>query len=122
MPNKIVSVGIDRAKRLSKMGEVVPFKQKRARKFRSSSQWQKVVAIQKQGFPMCCDPFNDHKDAGTAEPMGQVHHVKELVKAWHLRAYLPNLRSICTACHAKVSILERQGKPTEYLFKTMPEF
>lgn len=121
MPSKIESFDSDYRKRLMKIGEVLPLHLARARKYRSSSNWQNVVKIQKRDFPLCCDCFGDHKKEGGPVVMAQVHHVRELGKYFHLRAYKQNLRSICTSCHARVSQMERAGKPTYYLFKVMPD-
>lgn len=123
MPNKIPAHDSKVRLRMAKIGAVLPADLARARKYRSSSNWQKVVKGQKREFPMCCDPFKDHKnDNGGAVPMDDVHHVRELAKFFHLRAFGPNLRSICRKCHNKVSQLERQNKPTLWLFKVMPDF
>ena len=91
-----------------------------ARKYRSSSNWQKVVAIQKAAFPMCYDPHGDHKDEGTTEPMAQVHHIRGLAIHFHLRAYSKNLASLCVKCHDKIEKMERKGQRTWYLFKKPP--
>lgn len=122
MPNKIESHDSDVRQRLNKIGAVLPANLAKAKKYRSSGNWQKVVSMQKKEFPLCCDPFKDHKKDGRMIPMDQVHHIRELAKFFHLRAYKKNLRSICTGCHSKISVLERQNRPTYHFFKEMPEF
>lgn len=122
MPNKIEPHDSALKKRIRKIGAVMPAALARARKYRSSGNWQKVSALHKAEFPLCCDPFNDHSKEHRSVPVDQTHHVRGLSTHFHLRAYTVNLRSLCTACHSKVEQLERANKPTQYLFKEVPEY
>lgn len=100
----------------------MPSKLVRAKKYRDSQNWKDVRAIQKGEFPMCYDPFKDHREEGTTVPMAQVHHIYGLATHFHLRAYDRNLASLCVVCHDKVEKLERRGKKTQYLFRKKPEY
>lgn len=106
---------------MSRIGAIIPLHLARARKYRSSGNWQKCVALQKSEFPLCCDPHGDHLKEGITVPMAQVHHVLGLATHFHLRAYPKNLRSLCVKCHHKIEMMERSGRNTAFLFKITPE-
>ncbi len=116
-PRKIESHDKQLKERLNKIGAVMPATLARARKYRSSSNWQTVRALKLADTPLCQDPFKDHSDIGTSVPGTQVHHIRGLATHFSLRAYEPNLASICTSCHSKIESMERQNKPTHYLFR-----
>lgn len=117
MPNKVKAHDEARKKRLNKISRVMPANLQRARKYRSSGNWQKVRGMKLREDPLCCDPWAWHKEEGGDVLASQVHHVKELSKFFDIRAYGPNLRSICVRCHDAVSKIERQNKDTTWLFK-----
>jgi len=99
------------------MSQLLPANLKRARKYRSSGNWQAVRALKLKTDPLCADPFGNHKKEGGDVGAVQVHHIEGLATHFHLRAALINLASICTKCHSKIEIMERQHKNTAYLFK-----
>jgi len=102
---------------LSKMSQVLPPALAKARKFRSSSLWQKVRAMFLRNNPLCADPFSNHFKEGGAVGGNQVHHIKGLSVRYDLRVTESNLATVCTRCHSKVEVLERQNRQTAYLFK-----
>lgn len=117
MPKKVQSLHDIQKKRMSKIPQVMNPSQNRARKYRSSSNWQTIRALQLRNEPLCFDPFGRHKSEGGAQPAVQVHHIRGVVSHYDLRAEETNLASICTGCHAKVESMERAGKATHYLFR-----
>lgn len=117
IPKKVRSHDRKRKERLKKMSVVLPANLQRARKYRSSGNWQKVRAQKLRNDPLCADPFGTHQKEGGDVGASQVHHILGLATHYHLRALLSNLASICTRCHSKIEIMERQHKQTAYLFK-----
>jgi len=103
-------------RRMSKLGAILSPKLLKARKYRSSTNWKKVRKVFITDNPMCEDVFKDHRDKGTTKFSQEVHHIRQVATHYHLRNYYPNLAALCTKCHSKVSVLERQNKPTVYLF------
>lgn len=81
---------------------------------RSTSQWQKVRALHRALYPLCCDPFGYHRDMPATNQ--QSHHIVPLIERPDLAFVLSNLGPTCTRCHAQVEGMERAGKPTAYLF------
>lgn len=81
---------------------------------RSSAQWQKVRALHRSSYPLCCDPFGEHGDRPA--PTAHAHHIQPLGTHPHLAFDLSNLAPLCTACHAKVERIERNGDATAALF------
>lgn len=78
---------------------------KRAKAFRSSSQWQQIRAIQLRRRPNC-----EHCRArGLIVPAAQVDHIQPLHLRPDLGARIDNLQSLCTACHAAKSASERKA-------------
>lgn len=67
-------------------------------------------------FPLCCDPFGDHAADSHWEPVAQTHHVVPVAEDMTLALDFDNLRSLCTACHGRVSMMERAGQETAGLF------
>jgi hypothetical protein len=104
-------------KRVNKIETIAPAHLARSKKYRSSSNWQKVRAIHLKEYPLCFDPHGDHAKDNRSVPAKQVHHILGLETHFHLRAYPKNLASLCTGCHSKIENLERSGKKTAYLFR-----
>ena len=117
IPYKVRSHDRKRKKRLSKMSEVLPANLKRARKYRSSGLWQKVRNGYIRNNPLCEDIFGVHEREGGPVGAKEVNHIEMLSSHFHLKAVESNLSALCTACHHKVSMMERKGKQTKYLFK-----
>lgn len=117
MPNKVRSFDEARKKRLNKMSRVMPANLKRARKYRSSGNWQTVRAMHMRNEPLCYDPFGYHKKEGGDMLADQVHHIQGLATHYHLRALESNLASICTRCHSVIEQMERHHKSTTHLFR-----
>jgi len=88
-----------------------------AKKIRSSKRWQDLRAKKLRQNPLCSDPFKNHLKAKIPVLARQVNHIKPLADFPELAFSMQNLASICTSCHAGVSMLERKGKDTTYLFK-----
>jgi 5-methylcytosine-specific restriction endonuclease McrA len=57
--------------------------------------------------PLCFDPFSDHERRGVTATAMQVHHIRPLTTHPELAFHGSNLMSVCTACHAKLSVEER---------------
>ncbi len=120
MPRKISSHDAKFKERVKKLGTVtyLTADQKRARKYRSSGNWQKVRRVFLMHNPLCEDIFGIHADNnGRAEPAKEVDHILPLVKRFDLRAYRPNLSALCVRCHHKKSAMETKGMKTRHLFK-----
>lgn len=117
IPKKIKAFDEGRRERMKAIKVVLPAALQRARKYRSSGNWQKVREIKLKIDPLCFDPFGYHKKEGGDVGAAQVHHIKGLATHYHMRAFRANLASICTRCHAVVEKMERQNKQTSYLFK-----
>lgn len=117
MPRKVAAHDEKLKKRMEAIGTVEPKHLIRARKYRSSSNWQKVRKSHALTEPLCRDPFGTHALEKTSLPMAEVHHIYPLSTHFALRAYGPNLVSLCHKCHDRVEKMERHGKKTQYLFK-----
>ena len=61
--------------------------------------WKRVRILQLHRQPLCEDCFS----VGVYRPAKQVHHMLPIATHPRLRLALSNLRSLCTACHAKYS-------------------
>lgn len=85
-----------------------------AARIRNTAQWQKVRALHRQLSPLCCDPFGEHN--GMPFPNQTSHHILPLATHPHLAYHLANLAPLCTACHARVERIERNGDSTAALF------
>jgi 5-methylcytosine-specific restriction protein A len=88
---------------------------------RGSVRWQKVRALHKAKFPLCCDPFGEHVARGLPAYNEQSHHIVSLAEIYatgqHELAHdLANLAPLCTRCHARVEQMERKGLETRSLF------
>lgn len=82
-----------------------------AKKFRSSARWQQFRAWYLARHPLCEDPFQHHEEDGRAVASEQVHHVLPLVTHPHLALDPCNALGVCTACHGRLSEMERRGQP-----------
>lgn len=116
MPNKIKSHDSHMKERLNKIPTLLPRNLERARKYRSSYNWQQVAAQHKLDNPLCCDVFGYHAKEGMAPFVEQTHHIQPLATHYHIRALESNLASVCIPCHDRLEKLERSGKRTAYLF------
>ncbi len=67
-------------------------------------------------FPLCCDPFGVHAENDHWEPVAQTHHVVSVMEDMEKALEYENLRSLCVACHGRVSAMERNGQDTKGLF------
>jgi len=88
----------------------------KARKYRSSYQWQKLSKLILLRNPLCCDPYGTHEEGSDIVAGKEVHHIKAVATHYYLRAHRSNLASICSACHNKVSMSERDGTYNPDLF------
>lgn len=77
-----------------------------ARRIRSSARWQRVRALKLARDPLCEDCLARYGRPVRAE---QVDHVKPLRVRPDLAFARENLKSLCTACHARKSAEERRG-------------
>ena len=93
-----------------------PKQQLRIRRFRSSTAWTKLSKWKLDNNPLCFDPFKDHYKEGRVVLSKEVHHIKQVATNWELRASRDNLASLCTACHSRVSRIERLGGDSIGLF------
>ena len=75
-------------------------------RIRSSQRWKDCRLVKMRENPLCENPVGLHDD-GVLVLAQQVHHKIELCKAPHLAFTLENLQSVCTACHAVLSAMER---------------
>lgn len=116
MPRKIEAHDVHVKKRLSKIKEILPKNLERARKYRSSYNWQQVSAQHKRDNPLCFDPFGDHKKNNESPFVQQTHHIRGLATHFHLRSDEDNLASLCIKCHDKIEKMERSRQKTAYLF------
>lgn len=68
---------------------------KKAKKFYSSGQWQKIRKIKLNKNPICemC------KKKGIITPATEVDHIIPIKVDWSSRADLNNLQSLCHSCH-----------------------
>jgi uncharacterized Fe-S cluster-containing MiaB family protein len=117
MPRKIDAHDTHVKKRLDKIKKLLPKNLERARKYRSSYNWQTVAKHHKHENPLCFDPFGDHKKEGRSEFVEETHHIRGLSTHFHLRSDPNNLASLCHSCHDKISKLERANKNTVFYFK-----
>ena len=85
----------------------------RAKQIRDSVQWQRFRAWYKGKHPLCCDPFNVH---GPMAVVDEVHHIEQLQDRPDLAFAEGNCASLCSACHARVSAMERRGEDSRGLF------
>lgn len=89
-----------------------------AARIRNSANWQKLRALHRAQFPLCSDPFNEHRDSPA--PNQQSHHIKPLRTAPPLALEWDNLAPLCTRCHARIEAMERAGRRTAALFAECP--
>lgn len=85
-----------------------------AAEIRNTSQWQKVRKLHCAMYPLCCDPFGDHKQMPALNQ--QRHHILPLVTHPHLAFTMSNIAPLCTRCHSRIEQMERAGQPTCQLF------
>ena len=83
-------------------------------KIRNSARWQKVRAIHKAQFPLCCDPLKTHGQFPAYNQ--QSHHIKPLATHPECAFDLDNLAPLCTRCHSAIEAKERKGENTAHLF------
>ena len=83
---------------------------------RMTRRWGRVRARVLSARPLCCDPFGHHAADGVVVPAAQVHHIVALKDAPGLAYDATNLAPVCTACHARISAMERAGADTRVLF------
>lgn len=89
-----------------------------AQNIRSSGRWRNLSGWFAKKFPFCMNPLQLHQ---TDELTEQVHHI-EMAETRPEIAFTPsNLAPVCTYCHARLSAMERAGKPTAYLFTAWQE-
>ncbi|MFA7174937.1 MAG: HNH endonuclease [Kiritimatiellia bacterium] len=68
----------------------------RARVFYNSPEWEAVrKAVLMRDHHLCQKCLR----TGRITPADAVHHIEELLKAWHRRLDMSNLVSICESCH-----------------------
>ena len=77
-----------------------------ARRIRSSQDWRRVREMHLSAHPLCANPRGKHD--GRIVAAAQVHHITRLELAPHLAFMEANLLSVCTECHAALSVEERQ--------------
>lgn len=117
MPRKIESHDVDVKKRMNKIGAVLPFHLARARRYRSSQNWQDVRKVFLKEFPLCEDVHSIHSDENTAVPAKEVHHIRAVATHYNMRNYKKNLSALCVGCHHIISAMEKKDQPTYYLFR-----
>lgn len=83
-----------------------------AARIRSTSRWRVVRVHERRKWPLCCDPFA----SGCRQPTAQINHIEGLASRPDLAYVESNHAPVCTACHAKVSAIERRGDDTASLF------
>lgn len=85
----------------------------RAKKMRSSMQWQKVREIRLNRNPVCQDPFGIHARERRPVAATEVDHIVSIFDA-PSRAYdLSNTQSLCKSCHARKTGQERSERYQE---------
>lgn len=77
-------------------------------RIRNSQRWKDCRLVKLRTSPLCENPCRLHDDGLVAAQ--QVHHIIELVAAPHLAFDISNLQSVCTECHAVLSVRERTGQ------------
>ena len=87
---------------------------------RSSGRWQALRRMVLRRGPLCADPWGHHAEDGRAVPADEVHHVRPAVQDPGLFFDPGNLTGLCSACHAKISALERAGRPVPYCRRIPP--
>jgi len=85
--------------------------------FRGGRAWKRFRSWFIAEYPLCSDPFGDHKHNAIAAD--QVHHVVPLSVRLDLGLEETNCRSVCTACHSRLSAMERSHNPLK-AFKIWP--
>lgn len=84
-----------------------------AKKIRSSKEWQNFRSYFLDKYPLCSNPFNEHKVHDVIEAK-QVHHIKGI--ATHPESAFDelNCKGVCTHCHSRIEAMVRSGKEIVY--------
>ncbi len=85
----------------------------KARRFRSSKEWQNARRRHLSQHPLCVDPLAQHALPVTAD---EVHHIEPVAKRYDLRTAAGNLASLCEMCHLMIEAKMRNGQGTRHLF------
>jgi hypothetical protein len=84
-------------------------------KLRRSQRWKGFRRWFIRRHPVCCDPFQVHKEHHETVITEQVHHIQGVEEHPSLCFVESNCAGLCTGCHSRVEGLVRSGKPTNHL-------
>jgi 5-methylcytosine-specific restriction endonuclease McrA len=86
-----------------------------AREVRNSERYRKFRTWFKARYPLCCDPLDRH---GTKPVTAtDLHHIIGLAQRPDLATTETNCAPLCSHCHRAIEAMEREGTPTQCLFK-----
>lgn len=109
--------GTDKHKRYETIRKANPTL-RRSKQLRNSHRWQRFRKWFRQKYPLCCDPFGQHKLIGITAPTQQVHHIEPLStltddEFWSKAFDEDNCAPTCTKCHSRIESMNKRGQDTK---------
>lgn len=81
-----------------------------AGKIRRHRKWREFREWYLTKYPLCSDPFGEHKRDQRIEPAKTPHHIIGLIERPDLAYDESNLKAVCEHCHALIEQMVRRGE------------